>query len=221
MLPRVSGGGRHASSQACTPRSSTPATRSSRRPARDPVGGRRGLSGAAGGRRRLRAARVWRQPGRPRAQRGRRPLDRWRDCPTASGVIWATVARSTPAIRAAREPHVRVRPYLSPIAEAYAAADLALDPGWRDDDGGALRVGHSHGARAAADCGGGPSDRQRTSARRRWGGDDATASVPHGGAARGRHRTAAAGAGATGGPRGERTRTGQAASGGGYCSTDT
>ena len=77
--------------------------------------------------RRAGAARLRRQPGRARDQRRGRRVDRRAACPTGLYVIWATGEGTLRAVRAARDaPAVRVRAYLSPIADAYAAADLAL-----------------------------------------------------------------------------------------------
>ncbi len=46
--------------------------------------------------------------------------------PEGVALIWATGTRQVEGYRGCEGPRVRVRPYLSPIAEAYAAADLAI-----------------------------------------------------------------------------------------------
>ncbi|MBU6364913.1 MAG: glycosyltransferase [Gemmatimonadetes bacterium] len=46
--------------------------------------------------------------------------------PEGVALIWATGTRQADAYLACDGPQVRVRPYLAPIAEAYAAADLAV-----------------------------------------------------------------------------------------------
>lgn len=55
-------------------------------------------------------------------------MDAWcaRGLPTRVALIWATGRAQTAAYVARESAMVRVRPYLSPIADAYAAADLAI-----------------------------------------------------------------------------------------------
>lgn len=63
---------------------------------------------------------------------GARPLNEamraWvtQGLPPGVALIWATGTRQAEAYLGCEAPQVRVRPYLAPIAEAYAAADLAV-----------------------------------------------------------------------------------------------
>ena len=104
---------------------STPARRSSRRRALDRIGAAREPSGdfrRAG----TRAARVRWQPGLASRSTASSPTGCERGIPDDLHLIWATGKASYGEFASLDGGRVRVREYLSPIADAYAAADLAL-----------------------------------------------------------------------------------------------
>ena len=80
-------------------------------------------------------------------------------------VIWMTGKASYAEFASLDGGRVRVREYLSPIADAYAAADLALARAGAMTTAELFAWGIPAVARAAADRGGGPSDPQRARAR--------------------------------------------------------
>ena len=102
-------------------------------------------------------------------------VDRARACPTICPSSGEPGTHTYEQFKHLEGPRVRVRDYLAPIAEAYAAADLALVARRRDDDRRAVRLGNSRRARAAADGRRRPSDDQR---RRRSSGRGAAIHIP-------------------------------------------
>ena len=94
-------------------------------------------------------------------------------------VIWVTGRASYDEFASLEGERVRVRDYLSPIADAYAASRPRARARRRDDDGRAVRLGNSRRSRAAADRGGRPPDGERRALERGGRGDPPAAVGAH------------------------------------------
>ena len=166
-LPELSRGGARAPLRITQARSSTPARRSSRRHRRAPTARWRAQRWNFPRDRRARAAHLRRQPGFAARSTASSPSGSSAGLPDDLYIIWGTGHATYDEFKRCEGPRVRVRDYLSPIAEAYAATDFALARAGAMTTAELFAWGIPAAARAAAHGGGRPSDDQRRDARAR------------------------------------------------------
>ena len=130
-----------------------------------------------------RPARLRRQPGIAGHQPRRGATGSIAGFPSRS-VIWGTGRATYAQFKHSRAPRVRVRDYLVPDRRRLRRGRPRARARRRDDDGRAVRVGHSRRARSAADGRGRPPDDQRRDARAGRRGGSSSAGAAHGRSAR-------------------------------------